>query len=147
HRRCRMRRRMLAMLVGGIAIGALASLVSVAGQAPTTAPTATLKTPWGEPDLQGIWTRMYDMPTQRPPKYKGQQFFTAEQIAELDKVRAARPGNETRAARGTEQDVAGAYNYVFLTRRNTGRRTSLVVDPPDGRIPPLTPAVQQRNKE
>ena len=75
-----MRRRMVAVLVGGIAIGALASLVSLAGQAPaTTAPTSpALKAPWGEPDLQGIWTRMYDVPTQRPPKYKDQEFFTAE---------------------------------------------------------------------
>jgi hypothetical protein len=139
---------MLALLVGGIAIGALASLLALAGQATTAAPGGpALKTPWGEPDLQGIWTRLYDVPMQRPPKYKDQEFFTEQQIAELDKIRGARPGNETRSVRGTEQDLAGAYNYVFLTRRYTGRRTSLVVDPPDGRIPPLTPAVQQRNRE
>jgi hypothetical protein len=126
----------------------VALTMSVTGQTTTSAQTGqALKTSWGEPDLQGIWTRMYDVPMQRPAKYKDQEFFTAEQIAELDKIRAGRPGNETRSVRGTEQDLAGAYNYVFLTRRNTGRRTSLVVDPPNGRIPPLTSAVQQRNRE
>jgi hypothetical protein len=140
-----MRRRMLALLVAGIAIGALAPLVSLAGQTSTAGPAP--KTPWGEPALQGIWARDSDVPLQRPRKYKDQEFFTDQQIAQLDKLRAAQPGNETRAVRGTEQDVAGAYNGVFLTRRYTGRRTSLIVDPPDGRIPPLTPAVQQRNRE
>src|SRR5205809_5092320 len=46
--------------------------------------------------------------------------------------------------KGTEQDVAGAYNAVFESHKRTGRRTSLIVDPPDGRIPPLTPEAQQR---
>jgi hypothetical protein len=137
-------------LLGGVAVIAAVSLVSVvAGQAPTTAAqTAPVKTSWGEPDLQGIWdTSRFQTPMQRPAKYKDQEFFTDAQLAELDKLRAAMPGNETRSVKGTEQDVAGAYNSVFTSRRHTGRRTSLIVDPPDGRIPPLTPAVQQRNKE
>src|SRR5216684_2367933 len=125
-RRCVMRRRTIAWLVGGIAISVLALIVSVAGQTSTTAGQtgSALKTPWGEPNLQGIWTREYDVPLQRPPKYKDLEFFTKEQIAELDNVRAARPGNETRSVRGTEQDLAGAYNSVYLTRRHSGRRTS-----------------------
>jgi len=135
--------------LGMAAVIAVVSLVSVAGQAPTTAVQTgpSLKTSWGEPDLQGIWTRDYDAPMQRPVQYKDQEFFTDAQLAELDKLRAARPGNETRSVKGTEQDVAGAYNVVFTSRRPTARRTSLIVDPPDGRVPPLTPAVQQRNKD
>jgi hypothetical protein len=144
-----MRQRVVALLAV-IAVTTVAALaMSVMGQTTASAQSGqtTLKTPWGQPDLQGIWARDSDVPLQRPRKYKDQEFFTDQQVAELDKIRAARPGNETRAARGTEQDVAGAYNGVFLTRRNTGRRTSLIVDPADGRIPPLTPAVQQRNQE
>ena len=119
---------------------AIAALVSVTGQA-----QMGLRTSWGEPDLQGIWDAEHvQIPLQRPAKYKDQEFFTDAQIAELDKIRAAMPGNETRAVRGTEQDVSGAYNAVFTSRRPTGRRTSLIVDPPDGRIPPVTPEVQQR---
>jgi len=127
-------------LVALSAVIAVATLASVAGQ-----PPSGLKTSWGEPDLQGIWdTTPVQIPLQRPAKYLGKEFFTDAEIAELDKVRAAMPGNETRSVKGTEQDVAGAYNVVFTSRRPTGRRTSLIIDPPDGRIPPVTPEVQQR---
>ncbi len=102
-----------------------------------------LKTPWGEPDLQGIWTDEYQTPLQRPAKYAGKEFFTDEERTALDEKRAAvelRP----RAERGTERDVAGAYNQVFMSIKRTGRRTSLIVDPPDGRTPPLTSDIQKQ---
>ena len=105
---------------------------------------AALKTPWGEPDLQGIWTDESDTPLQRSPKYAKQEFFTEAQRAELDKERAALLGRDKRVERGTELDVAGAYNSVFMMLKHTGTRTSLIVDPPDGRIPSLTPEAQQR---
>ena len=105
---------------------------------------AALKTQWGEPDLQGIWTDESDTPLQRSPKYAKQEFFTEAQRAELDKERAALLGRDKRVERGTELDVAGAYNSVFMMLKHTGTRTSLIVDPPDGRIPSLTPEAQQR---
>src|SRR5438874_5469220 len=108
----------------------------------TSRPTA-LKTPWGEPNLQGIWTDEYQTPLQRPAKYAAKEFFTDEERAALDAQRAAielRPRQE----RGTERDVAGAYNQVFMSIKRTGRRTSLIVDPPDGRTPPLTPDIQKQ---
>jgi len=105
---------------------------------------AALKTPWGEPDLQGIWTDESDTPLQRSPKYANQEFFTDAQRAELDKERAALLGRDKRVERGTELDVAGAYNSLFMMMKRTGSRTSLIVDPPNGRIPPLTPEAQQR---
>jgi hypothetical protein len=133
-------RERLPQLMGLAAVIAVAVWMSASGQVRTA-----LKTSLGEPDLQGIWDAMpYQIPLQRPAKYKDQEFFTEAQIAELDKIRQAMPGNETRSVRGTEQDVAGAYNAVFTSRRPTGRRTSLIVDPPDGRMPPVTPQVQQR---
>src|SRR5262249_26754242 len=91
-----------------------------------------LKTPWGEPDLQGIWTDEFDTALQRPPRYANQEFFTAAQREELDKERTALYGEERPAERGTEFDVARAYNHaVFLSNKHVGARTSLVVDPPD----------------
>jgi hypothetical protein len=126
------------------------AMATIAGQAPTTTQKGPApKTSAGEPDLQGIWATDYQIPLQRPAKYAGKEFFTEAEVAELDKERAAKPAfGDKRGEKGTERDVAGAYDSrVFLTRRHTGRRTSLIVDPPDGRIPPLTPAVQQRNKE
>jgi hypothetical protein len=103
----------------------------------------TARTPWGEPDLQGIWTHEYQTPLQRPAKYAGKEFFTDEERAKLDAERSAielRP----RGERGTERDVAGAYNQVFMSIKRTGPRTSLIVDPPDGRTPPLTPEIQKQ---
>jgi hypothetical protein len=118
--------------------------VAVADQAPA-APVAApeQKTPWGEPDLQGIWTDESDTPLQRPAKYANQEFFTDAQRAGLDKERSALLGRDRRVERGTELDVAGAYNAVFLSVKHTGARTSMIVDPPDGRIPAKTPQAQK----
>jgi hypothetical protein len=117
------------------------ALTPTSAQAPA-ASAAVLKTPWGEPDLQGIWTNEFDAPLQRPGKYAEQEFFTAAQRAELDKERAVTQ-EDRRAEHGTEADVAGADNSVGLSRKRTGTRTSLIVDPTNGRIPPLTPEAQK----
>ena len=103
------------------------------------------RTAWGEPDLQGIWTTDYETPLQRPARFAGQAEFTEEERAELDRERAALLALDPRSAAGSEQDVGGAYNRtIFLTHKHTGRRTSLIIDPPDGRVPPLTPEAQAR---
>ena len=123
-----------------------ATQVTIAQEGPTPSVKAAapaLKTPWGEPDLQGIWTDESDTPLQRSPKYANQEFFTEAQRAELDKERAALLGRDKRVERGTELDVAGAYNSVFMSMKHTGKRTSMIVDPPDGRIPPRTPEAQR----
>jgi hypothetical protein len=102
-----------------------------------------LVTPWGEPDLQGIWTVESDTPLQRAPKYATQEFFTDAQREALDKERATLMGRDKRVERGTELDVAGAYNSVFMSKKRTGARTSLIVDPPNGRIPSMTPDAER----
>ena len=121
------------------AVGAVAavSITQTSAQAPTSG--TTLKTPWGEPDLQGIWTDETSTPLQRPAKYANQEFFTDEQRADLDRERSALPGRDKRGARGSELDVSGAYNAEFNSVKRTGKRTSMIADPPDGRIPVLTP--------
>ena len=127
------------------AVGAVVSapLTRTQAQSPAAAAPAGLKTPWGEPDLQGIWTVETDTPFQRSPKYANQEFFTEEQRAEFDRIRSTLHGRDNRGERGSERDVSGAYNNVFGALKRTGRRTSAVVDPPDGRIPPLTPEAQK----
>ena len=122
------------------------SLAPALAQAPVasdTKPAPALTTPWGDPDLQGIWTDETDTPLQRSPKYATQEFFTEAQRAELDRQRSAMPGRERRAERGTVADVAGAYNDVFTPKKRTGLRTSRIVDPPNGRLPPPTPEAQK----
>jgi hypothetical protein len=134
----------VAAVITGVALGSVAC-----HHVPTTEaqPSPASKTSWGEPDLQGIWTDQYQTPLQRPARYAGREFFTEAERTELEKQRAALPANESRSVKGTEVDLAGAYNAVFTSRKHTGRRTSLIVDPPDGQIPAFTPEVQKRNKE
>ena len=122
-----------------VAIAAAASAVISVSVTRTSAQAPALKTPWAEPDLQGIWTYDSDTPLQRSPKFGNQEFFTAEQREQLDRERAAMLRRDKRVERGTELDVAGAYNAVFTSQKRTGARTSLIVDPPNGRLPPLTP--------
>ena len=141
---------MMTIAVAAAAVGAgiLVPITRVQAQAPAVSGTmpmavSALKTPWGEPDLQGIWTAESDTPLQRPARYASQEFFTEAQRAELDQVRADLGGKDVRAERGTERDVGGSYNQLFVPRKRTGTRTSMVVDPPDGRIPQLTPEAQK----
>jgi hypothetical protein len=130
----------------GAAVSVLISvpITRASAQSPVASTTApALTTPWGEPDLQGIWTDETDTPLQRPAKYASQEFFTAAQRAELDEARTGMLGRDRRSERGTATDVSGAYNSVFLSVKRIGARTSLIVDPPNGRIPPLTPAAEK----
>jgi len=140
----------ITLAIAPAAVSAVVSLsvTAASAQAPVPsaiAPAATpaLKTPWGEPDLQGIWTDETDTPLQRSPKYASQEFFTEAQRAELDKERSALLRRDRRVERGTELDVAGAYNAVFTSMKRTGARTSLIVDPSNGRIPQLAPEAQK----
>jgi hypothetical protein len=109
----------------------------------TVAEAPSLKTAWGEPDLQGIWTVEYDTPFQRNPKYGSREFLTEQERAEFDRLRSAMHGRDNRGERGSELDVAGAYNNAFGGMKRTGPRTSAIIDPPDGRIPPMTPQAQK----
>ena len=78
-------------------------------------------------------------PSQRPPKYANQEFFTDTQREELDKQRLALLNQ-----RATERELAGTYNLaVFTSVKHVGMRTSLIVDPPNGQIPPLTLVAQK----
>ena len=106
---------MLAVIAaaGAVISGPIDPTAAQAPAPPATASAPALTTPWGEPDLQGIWTDETDTPLQRSPKYASQEFFTEEQRAELDRVRAGFIGRDRRSERGTEADVAGAYNAVF----------------------------------
>jgi hypothetical protein len=116
---------------------------AAAGAAANTG--SALKTPWGEPDLQGIWTDQYQTPLQRPAQFADKEFFTDQERAELDRQRAAILRRDQRVERGSERDVAGAYNATFQSIKHTGKRTSMIVDPPNGRIPSLTPEAMKRN--
>ena len=105
--------------------------LSAAGQ---IADSSTRLTPWGEPDLQGVWTNATLTPVERPDAQADKTVLTAEEAADFE-IRSA----ESRAAsdRFIPGNV-GAYNQFWMDggKNVTGdRRTSLIVDPPDGKIP------------
>ena len=105
------------------------------------------RTPWGDPDLQGIWNSKTQTPLERPESYAEREFLTNEEVAALERQNVENPGRDERAERGTVADVEGAYNNIFSSFYgakvvDTGR-TSLIVDPTDGRIP-YTPDARAR---
>src|SRR5262245_35285344 len=112
------------------------------------------RTPWGAPDLQGIWNTTTMVPLERNPQYGTRQRMTEEEhakaLAALQQ-RNQRPGRDSREVGGkpgvgTEKDVARAYNEFWFGDKPTklSYRTSMVIDPPEGRIPPLTPEAAKR---
>ena len=128
----------------------LLSAVPVAAQ---TVP----RTPWGQPDLQGIWDFRSITPLQRPEQLADKEFLTEEEAARREQEvvdrneellnRPARRTAVTASVDRGEDGAPGFYNNLWLDRGTTvvgTRRTSLVIDPPDGRIPSLTPAAQKR---
>jgi hypothetical protein len=101
------------------------------------------------PDLQGTWSTATLTPLERPAELAGKQFFTEKEAAEYEK-QFLQQANRDRRDGGADTDVGRAYNEFWFSRGShlvASRRTSLVVDPPDGKIPPLTAEGQRRLAE
>lgn len=94
-------------------------------------------TPWGDPDLQGVWTNTTTTPLQRPRDLADKEFLTAEELAVRDR-QVADKVNLDKRARDSPVSETGAYNNFWMERGRLGTRTSLIVDPADGRLPPMT---------
>jgi hypothetical protein len=105
------------------------------------------KTPWGDPDLQGVWNDATSTPLQRPAG-KGETVSGNE--ANLFEEQLANDLSRDRRDGGPEVDVNRAYNEHWMDARRlkitNDRRTSLIVDPPDGRLPPTVPISAERQK-
>lgn len=121
---------------------------TTAAKATPAATTWTVpRTPDGQPDLQGIWANSTLTPLERPRELGDKQFFTEKEAAEYEKKLLEHNNADRRDTQNAEADIALAYNDVWYDRGTTivpTRRTSLIVDPPDGRIPSLTPEAQKR---
>ena len=112
----------------------------------------TPRTPWGAPDLQGVWDFRTATPLERPEDREDQAFLTEEEAADVEQEAVGRnirlweaPPRRTEAGGNV-----GGYNNFWLdfgTSVIESRRTSLIVDPPDGRIPALSEEGQQRADE
>ena len=160
-----MSRRPVALL-GALVIVAVVSLGLVPSSAHAQsvggppAETETSRTPWGDPDLQGVWASDSATPLQRPTSLADREFLTDEEVALLRQKAAELFNGETDAAFGdsvyeavlndakdfNSKDTTGNYNQFWLIDRWFENRTSLIIDPPNGRIPPLTPERQARQQ-
>ena len=153
----------LPVMLGVVWLGA----APVEGQAQSVAADETSsswtlpRTPDGQPDLQGVWANNSVTPLERPPEWAGKERLTNAELVEL-KAAAARVtesgldavfGDQLvlAAIEGTKDvesydPTTGNYNQFWLVDRDFDDRTSLVVDPKDGRIPALTPEAKQRQE-
>ena len=124
--------------VSALVIGfAVLATVSVAGQSKHAAP----RTPWGDPDLQGVWSIATITPFERPATLADKGQLTEQEAAAAEETFRKTQNQDRRDGAGTDADVALAYNDFWWDRGTkvvSTRQTSLVVDPPDGRVPALT---------
>jgi len=134
----------VAIAAAPLAISALAQGASPAGNgAPSKKSWIPPRTAEGQPDLQGIWSNASIVPLERPKELEGKQTLTPEEKAAYEAKVFARSSRERPAPAGG----VGTYNDFWWdadSRRAPTLRTSLIVDPPDGKIPPLTVEAQRR---
>lgn len=132
-------------LVMAVALGAsLAVLATVrSGAQSADAEFEVARTPWGHPDLQGVWDYRTITPMERSPQFGEREFYTDEEIAELE-GRA----NRRMESPPDENTPANLVHAQYMTDPGTSidesRRTSLIIDPPNGRTPALTAEAQAR---
>jgi hypothetical protein len=145
--------RFLGALAVGIAGVSLAA-VHVVGQVPSAKPTraavataSPLRTPWGDPDFQGVWNHSVTTPFERPAALVGKEFLTDDEVVEAERSRRERSDRDRRDG-GTNVDLARDYNEFWdqgaKQTRILSRRTSAIIDPPDGILPALTDEAQRR---
>ena len=135
-----MNRRLIAIAVVSLAAVAVSAQNQAGRQGP---PYTVSRTAWGDPDLQGIWSYNDDVdtPFERPGELAGKAVVGDEELAALLEERAKR--NVERAPTiGGETGAGPVHWYEFWGAKSA--RTSRVIDPPDGRVPPLTPEARRR---
>jgi len=138
-----------------LALAAVTLMPMLAAAQPTDARSP--RTSWGAPDLRGVWDFRSITPMERPDDLADKEFLTEEEAANLEQDTLAenarllnRPAQRTSVTDSVEQGDDGApgfYNNFWLdwgASTVETRRTSLIVDPPDGKIPPLTTAAEEK---
>jgi len=119
---------------------------------------AVARTPWGHPDLQAMWVNDSATPLERPKAFAGRQTLSDEDFSNLQaKAAEVTDGGDAffgddfvkaAIAKGSEyrsfDQKTGNYNQFWISERSLENRTSLIIDPPDGQLPALTPAGRVR---
>ena len=127
-----MRQRAFPVAMALALMSAAALVASSQGETETAVPAAP-RTPWGAPDLQGIWSSKTQTPLERPAEYAEREFLTDEEVAALEQRALDDRGRDVRAESGSLLDVADAYNNIWSSTYGRTvvrtKRTSLIVDP------------------
>jgi hypothetical protein len=134
------------MAPAAVALGAATEDSQVSAAPVRMAPTRTggwtlPRTPWGDPDLQGVYTSATYTPVERPREFAGKEFFTAQEAAAFAQMSLKGLFDQSRDNIHYDDAI---WQSEATPQGLSSLRTSLVVSPPDGRIPPLTPEAQQR---
>ena len=137
----------IALALAGVSVAGQSSVPSTKIKTAVAKTWRPARTPDGHPDLQGIWSNATVTPLERPDELAGKPVLTEQEAAAYEKQIVERNNVDHRQQVGTEADVALAYNAAWYDRGSkvvNTRRTSLIVDPSDGLIPPLTAEAQKR---
>ncbi len=149
------------VLVAGVVAIAIALTTPVFSQGGAAAYKAP-RLAFGDPDLQGVWANNNATPLQRPKMLADRKFLTEAEVAKLkaragdlfsgdgdaafgDEIFEAALSDRTKYVADSFDKDTGNYNSFWLVDRDFDNRTSLIVDPEDGRIPPFTPEAEARN--
>jgi hypothetical protein len=127
-----------------VATGLTTQAVAAQERGPDAQAWAAPRTAWGAPNLQGIWDYRTLTPLERPDQFDGREFLSPEEVADLEQQRRDRPDGRPPGDARTAPSVHAPYWLDYGTRAVSSGRSSLIVDPPDGRIPALSPAGLQR---
>jgi hypothetical protein len=123
-----------------VMFGIAGSLVLHAQQKPpaTLKAAGVQKTPWGDPDISGVWTSdaAIGIPMQRPDRFNGRAELTDEEFRDKEKADAVRRTNA--------ENAIGSFRNDNAWLNKSYRQTSLIIDPPDGKMPPVTPYAESR---
>jgi hypothetical protein len=125
------------------AVGLAVALASAAPVAQKKSP-ALPRTPDGHPDLQGVWDFRSATPLERPARFAGREFMTPEEVLEYERLALAREDGRPPDDSRSDQTVHPVWWLDYGKKVVKTARTSLIVDPADGRIPPQTPEGRER---
>jgi hypothetical protein len=112
---------------------------------PAARGTAIPRTAWGDPDLQGVWDYWTFTPLERPKEFANKATLTDEEAAQLaERLREQALGVDVKGPRPGDPGAYSQETWTDRTRARALKQTSIIVDPPDGKVPPMTPAAKQR---
>jgi hypothetical protein len=138
------RRRLFIASIAVTTVSAATAQAAESNQPAKASKYVVPRTEFGQPDLRGVWNFSSDTPLERPAQYKDRAFLTADEFASRHQQIQDRADANEKNGRGLNNSPVGGYNefWVESLAQGANLRTSLLIDPPDGRLPKLQPGVK-----